>query len=214
MEQERSNASAYEKPYMPRVYDAVAATIFSPFGGLNTLRNRALDMIGITKGMRVLEPGCGTGGVTRLLLARGADVCAVDGAGTMLAAARLRAAGAHFEQQQLEALKPSGRFDLVLFSFVLHELPAHMRAAALTAAAAALGAGGRMAVLDHAVPAKAGLAKLWRGMLMRLEPPSVAHCIERGYDAELVNAGLRIVSHHALAGGTAMLTLAQRSMEK
>lgn len=213
MEHERTNVSAYEKSYMPLAYDTVAATIFSPFGGLNGLRGKALDHIGITRGMRVLEPGCGTGGVTKLLLARGADICAIDGSDHMLAKARLRAPGAQYEKQQLEALNPPGTFDLVLFSFVLHELPARMRTAALAAATDALRPDGRIAVLDHAVPEKSGLAKIWRGLLLRLEPPSVSHCIERGYDAELAAAGMEIAAHHALAGGTAMLTIARKHME-
>lgn len=213
MEQERTNVAAYEKSYMPLAYDAVAATIFSPFGGLNGLRGKALDHIGITRGMRVLELGCGTGGVTKLLLARGADVCAIDGSDHMLAKARARAPGAHFEKQQLEALTSLGSFDLVLFSFVLHELPARMRAAALTAATDTLRPDGRIAVIDHAVPEKSGLAKIWRGLLLRLEPPSVSHCIERGYDAELVAAGMEIATHRPLAGGTAMLTIAKKYTE-
>ncbi|MBI1915267.1 MAG: class I SAM-dependent methyltransferase [Planctomycetes bacterium] len=43
--------------------------------------------------MRVLELGCGTGGITRLLLERGVAVTAVDGSERMLARARRRAPG-------------------------------------------------------------------------------------------------------------------------
>lgn len=207
---ERSNVDAYEKRFVPLAYDVLVTAIFTPFGGVKRLRGRALDLIGVRPGLRVLEPGCGTGGVTRLLLARGAEVVAVDGSAQMLARAARRAPGARFEQQQLETLDAAGEFDLVLYSFVLHELPRELRRRALRAAVRSLAPGGRIAVLDHAVPGKGRFARAWRGFLMKLEPPSVAECIGRGYDAELEAEGLRVTVRHALAGGTAALTIAER----
>lgn len=207
----RSNVAAYEKRFVPLAYDFLVASIFTPFGGVKRLRKAALDLIGVRAGMRVLEPGCGTGGVTKLLLARGADVTAMDGSEQMLMRARRRAPGARFERQQLETLAAAGGFDLVLFSFVLHELPRELRAQALAAAMRTLGPEGRIAVLDHAVPGSGRFAKAWRGFLMKLEPPGVAECIERGYEAELEAVGMRVTARHALAGGTAALLIAERT---
>ncbi|HEY4345545.1 MAG TPA: methyltransferase domain-containing protein [Parvibaculum sp.] len=207
---ERSNVAAYENRFVPIAYDVLVASIFTPFGGVTRLRMKAIDLIGVSNGMRVLEPGCGTGGVTKLLVARGADVTAVDGSEQMLSRARRRAPGARFEKQQLETLDAAGTFDLVLFSFVLHELPRGLRAQALAAGVRSLVPNGRIAVLDHAVPGSGRFAQAWRGFLMKLEPPSVAECIERGYDTELEAAGMRVTAHYALAGGTAALTIAER----
>lgn len=205
---DETTVSSYERPWMPLAYDAVAASVFAPFGGLTRLREQALDKIAIAPGQSVLELGCGTGGITRLLLKRGARVTAVDGSATMLARARRRAPDASYVQNRLETLVPAGTFDIVLLAFVLHELPRKLREHAIDAAAASLARNGKIAVLDHAVPRTGSFAKLWRSLLLRLEPPSVVDCIERGYAGELAGAGLTVLAQHAVAGGTAALTIA------
>jgi ubiquinone/menaquinone biosynthesis C-methylase UbiE len=199
---------------MPLAFDFVVATVFAPFGGVHKLRSEALDLIGITPGLRVLELGCGTGGVTKLLLARGAEVTSIDGSEHMLARARKQAPGAQFERQQLESLEIKDMFDLALFAFVLHELPRELRRRALVAAVSAISPTGMVAVLDHAVPRSGALAKAWRAFLLRLEPPTVAECIEQGYDSELEAAGVKVFARHELARGTAALTLARPSIDR
>jgi ubiquinone/menaquinone biosynthesis C-methylase UbiE len=198
----------YERPFVPMGFDLLISTIFAPFGGVNKLRADALDLLEIRPGLRVVELGCGTGGVTKLLLARGAEVTSIDGSEQMLARARKTAPGAQFQQQQIESLNLQGTFDLALFAFVLHELPRQLRLRALSAAVAALSPNGLVAVLDHAVPHSGALARAWRAFLLRLEPPSVAECIERGYDSELEDAGAKVFMRRELARGTAALTLA------
>jgi ubiquinone/menaquinone biosynthesis C-methylase UbiE len=160
-------------------------------------------------GMRVLELGCGTGGITRLLLDRGASVTAVDGSRQMLARARWRAPQATFIHARLEKLDVEGTFDRVLFAFVLHELTADDRKLALAAAREKLAPDGLLGILDHAVPHTRGLATAWRSFLLRMEPPTVADCIKTGYEAELATAGFELVGRHALAGGTAQFLLAK-----
>ena len=96
----------------------------------------------------------------------------------------------------------------MLFAFVLHELSAPDRQAALAAARRTVTQGGVVAVLDWAVPPTKGLlTRAWRWFLLKLEPPSVVDCLERGYEDELVSHGLQIVGRHSLAGGTAQLIL-------
>jgi len=199
----------YEHPFAPLAFDFLISTVFAPFGGVHRLRSEALDLIEIKPGLRVLELGCGTGGVTRLLLARGAEVTSIDGSERMLARARRRSPGARFERRQLESLELKETFDLVLFVFVLHELPRELRRRALSAAVNALPPAGMVAVLDHAVPRSGILARAWRAFLLRLEPPTVVECIEQGYDAELQAAGAKVFRRHDLARGTAALTLAR-----
>jgi trans-aconitate methyltransferase len=96
--------------------------------------------------MRVLDLGCGTGGVTRLLLARGALVTGVDGSPQMLARAKRRAPDATFVCSMLEDYEPSGSFDRVLFAFVLHELSSPSRHAVLALAQRAVAPGGVVAI--------------------------------------------------------------------
>lgn len=198
---------SYNKPYMPAVFDILIASMFAPFGGVGRLRAKTLDLAGIKRGMKVLELGCGTGSITGLLLERGAEVTALDGSYRMLEKARLRAPGGIFIRQALESLEIPGKFDVVLLAFVLHELPRPMRREVLEKAARALTAQGKVVILDHAVPSTGWIARGWRRLLMRLEPPSVAECIEEGYAADLRPAGLGMNGTYALAFGTARVTL-------
>lgn len=203
------SAAFYQKPFAPLGYDVASRLVFAPCGGLAALRAQALEALSLRPGDRVLELGCGTGGITRRLVAAGARVHAIDASPVMLARARRRAPAARFECCALESLTLSQRYECVVFAFVLHEMPAPLRARALESAVAALVPGGLIAVLDHALPMRPGLARAWRALLLRLEPATVVECIERGYGSELEAAGARVVALRTLAGGTAALTLAR-----
>ena len=75
---------------------------------------------------------------------------------------------------------------------------------------AALAPGGRVVVIDHAVPEGRSFARGWRNLLLTLEPPSVRDVITLGYEAELRDVGLSVVDWAELAQGTAKLLVAQR----
>jgi ubiquinone/menaquinone biosynthesis C-methylase UbiE len=210
---EREHHTAiYDRRFVPLGYDLLISTVFSPFGGVRRLRTQALDRLDLQPRMRVLELGCGTGGITRLLLARGVEVTAVDGSQRMLARAKQRAPAATYIHSKLEAFTTSEKFDRVLFAFVLHEFAAADCQQVMAAALDTLRPDGLLAILDHAVPAKRGLARAWRSFLMKLEPPTVVHCIEHGYDSQLTALGVSIVARHELAGGTARLILGRRAV--
>ncbi len=202
---------AYAIRWAPAAFEAVFSIVFAPFGGGGRMRRQAIDLLGIERGARVLEPGCGAGAMTALLSARGAKVLAYDRSAAMVAGARRRCPSADFDIGVLDTYRPDGVFDLVLFAFVLHELEPPARLAALAIAREALAPSGRVAILDHAVPRSGVLARWWRGVLMRLEPPSVADCIDRGYEEDLRQAGLVSRTRHDLAGGAAALTIADRA---
>src|SRR5688500_17433505 len=177
----------FEQAGMPMVYDLLVRTLYLPVGGESALRRAAIDRVGLTPGDRVLELGCGTGSFTRLLLERGAEVTSVDGSARMIARAEQRAAGASFEQLDLRTFRaPADRkFEIVFFAFVLHELPKAIRASLLVEATHALAPGGRIVVVDHAVPEGRGFARGWRRFLLALEPPSVRDVIVDGFEGEL-----------------------------
>ena len=207
-ESQQTTVASYERPLFPFFFDLLISTVFLPFGGIRRIRSDALDRLNVGCGLRVLELGCGTGGLTSLMVARGAQVTAIDGSSRMLARARRRAPEATFARQQLEALDVDGKFDLVLFAFVLHELPIELRSRALLTARRVINENGKIAILDHSVPDTGLLARAWRAFLMRLEPPSVAVCIEEGYNRELEASGLSVITRHELARGTAALIVA------
>lgn len=212
MPNDRSTLSTFEMPFAPVLYDALVRSIYLPVGGERSLRDDVVARLDLAGGESVLELGCGTGSFTRLLVARGAAVTAIDGSDRMLARARRRAPGASFAVRDLRALEldDGSRYDVVLMAFVLHELDPATRHALFVRAASALAPHGRLAVVDHAVPAEGGYARMWRRFLLGLEPPTVRAVIERGYREELEAAGLACSKPIALARGTAQLVFAAR----
>jgi ubiquinone/menaquinone biosynthesis C-methylase UbiE len=128
----------------------------------------------------------------------------------MLARAQRRAAGAKFICSRLEDFESTGSFDRVLFSFVLHELSARSRHAALTLARRALAPDGVIAILDWAVPPTAGwLSCAWRWFLLELEPRSIVDCLDGSYETELASHELQLVNKYPLAKGAAQLLVAR-----
>ncbi len=97
-----------------------------PFDGYARVLARVIDLAGPRPGATLLELGPGTGNLTAQLLARGADVWAVDFSAAMLARARAKAPTGHFAQAHLLAAYPSDfrrPYDAIVATYVLHELP-------------------------------------------------------------------------------------------
>lgn len=91
---------------------------------------------GLNAKVSVLEFGCGTGRITRRLLAMGCTVTAVDNSAEMLAAAPSEAT---LIQSDIEQLRLAQKFDVVLLpSGLINHPDAQLRAAFLAAAAAHL----------------------------------------------------------------------------
>ena len=101
----------------------------------------------IPAGADVLELGCGPGRLTRVLLARGCGVVAVDNSPEMLAALPAQAVPVH---AGIESLALDASFDIALLAsgLVNHPDPA-LRAAFLGAARRHLRPGGRLFVQRH-----------------------------------------------------------------
>jgi SAM-dependent methyltransferase len=191
------------------IYRVAARALFAPFGGLGALRRRALDALDVHPGALVLELGCGPGEMTSALLARGAVVHAVDASSDMLRAARARAPGASYTQSDIRSYTPVGSHDAILLAFVLHELPASELPRILSTLADTLTTGGRLVILDHALPSGSG-AGLWRRILHGIETPAVDDWLRFPSATALQQAGLEIRDDEPLAGGRARLTTATR----
>ncbi|MBT9491734.1 MAG: class I SAM-dependent methyltransferase [Paucibacter sp.] len=96
---------------------------------------------GLNAKVSVLEFACGTGRITRRLLAMGCTVTAVDNSADMLEAAPQEAT---LIQADIEQLRLAQKFDVVLLpSGLINHPDAQLRAAFLAAAAAHLRPGGR-----------------------------------------------------------------------
>jgi ubiquinone/menaquinone biosynthesis C-methylase UbiE len=196
--------ASYAQPQIGLGYDLLAHAIFGLVGGLTALREQALEHFAIGPGVRVLELGCGTGGITQRLIARGALVSAVDWSEPMLARARLRAPGARFTRSEITAFEPAQPADVVLFAFVLHELDRAARAQALAVARRALSPGaGRLCVVDFALPSRGLLPKALSALVRGFEPASQPGW-SRDMDEELRAAGFAPEPHLSLARGLAV----------
>jgi SAM-dependent methyltransferase len=167
-----------------------------------------VDALEVTAGQRVLDLGCGTGQVTARLLAAGAEVVAVDALPEMLAGARRRASAATLVCGDVNDTDVGGGFDRVVLSFVLHNFDATGRVRLLRRAATALTPGGRIGVLDWALPTGRPRRALWRRFLTALEPsPTVPELLNGDLDSDIAAAGLQILHRRPVAGGRAQLLI-------
>jgi ubiquinone/menaquinone biosynthesis C-methylase UbiE len=110
-------------------------------------RPAMLELVGDVAGLRVLDAGCGPGLYAEELLARGADLVAVDGSVAMVELARQRV-GARAEVVHADLNEPlpfhSSEFDLVVCALVIHHLAD--RAACLREFFRVLRPGGHVAI--------------------------------------------------------------------
>lgn len=112
------------------------------------VRRRALDLIAERvelAGKRIVDVGCGEGGLVRALVQRGATVTGVECGAEMLE--RARAAEPAGDERYLEGVGqslplPDSCADIVVFMNSLHHVPAPHMAAALAEAARVLVPGG------------------------------------------------------------------------
>ncbi|MDQ2920707.1 MAG: class I SAM-dependent methyltransferase [Acidobacteriota bacterium] len=190
------------------IYDVGSRAVFFPLGGIDVLREKTVDTLKVEAGSRVLELGCGTGGLTRMLIKRGANVVAIDQSEAMLRRARRNAPEATFVRSDILNFKPDYEFDRVLLAFVLHHMEADARLVTLNLARTALKPGGLVAVLDWAQPDSATLGWTLHAFLTAVEPSSALDLIQQGIETHLEQAGLVPVRSSALAKGVAKILVA------
>jgi demethylmenaquinone methyltransferase/2-methoxy-6-polyprenyl-1,4-benzoquinol methylase len=141
----------------PERYDR-GITILS-LGAVDRSRRRLVEE-NVRAGLRVLEIGCGTGALTLLAAAEGADVVGFDVSAGMLSVARRKIGAAglagrvRFEERGVSTMDAYGdeSFDLVLSSLVFSELSTDERAWALRHSHRLLRSGGRLALVDEVTP--------------------------------------------------------------
>jgi trans-aconitate methyltransferase len=180
---------------------------------MRQLRQEAVDALTLPNAARVLEVGCGPGQITRRLVGRGARVHAVDSSPSMLAVARRAAPSASFEQVDARTFVPNGQFDVVLLSFILHELPPAELPAILGRLAAVLAPGGRLVIVDHSVPP--GVAgRVWRVVLHLVESTAIDAWLALDLSAILADNGLIAAEDRARAGGRARMIVATRPADQ
>jgi ubiquinone/menaquinone biosynthesis C-methylase UbiE len=148
----------------PRLYDTFVDLFF--LGRRRATYQRLIDAASVQHDQHVLDVGCGTGYLARLLaraVGPGGRVVGVDPSAEMVAYAARKAGDASILQFQLgtaEALPfPAGQFDVVVTSLMLHHLPEDLRVSALREMYRVLRPGGTLLVAEAQMP-RSGVLRL------------------------------------------------------
>jgi ubiquinone/menaquinone biosynthesis C-methylase UbiE len=172
----------------------------------------------VMAGQRILEIGCGTGALTRKLVAAGARVTALDISSEMLAAARssipepLRESAEfiHADAAQISSLFERGSFDRIVASLALSELAPASRRFVLRSAVPLLAEGGELLLIDEVVPAKR--LERWLYRLVRIPMQVATWLLTRttthpmqAAQAELAAAGFDASMVASKVGGSLVL---------
>src|SRR5215211_4832475 len=140
------------------IYD-LSAYIMT-LGRIRRLRSLTVDQTFLKAGEKVLDVGCGTGGVTipaKLRVGKTGKAAGIDPAPEMIAIARRKASRAgleiDFRVGVIESLPFADEtFDAVTSSLMMHHLPEHVRVNGLTEVSRVLRPGGRLLIADMMRP--------------------------------------------------------------
>lgn len=135
-------------------YDAF--TNILTLGHIGMLRSMTIDKAELKAGEKVLDVGCGTGGVTipaKRRIGSGGLAAGIDPAPEMIAVARKKAARAQLEIDfrvgVIESLPyPDSSFDVVTSSLMMHHLPYEVQVKGLAEIRRVLKPGGRILIAD------------------------------------------------------------------
>lgn len=188
-------------------------------------RRRVVAALELPAGARVLDVGCGTGDLCRELARAGHRPIGLDRSAGMLAAADR---GYPLVRADAEALAVAdGSLDGIVSAFALRNVVD--LDAVLAACARALRPGGRLSVLDAAVPQHAAL-RFGNAIWFRGAVPLLGRLVARDVDAysylprsmaylpapdvlagQLDRAGFEALGRHTMTGGSVQLLVGTRA---
>jgi len=188
-------------------YDALTWWCFLPLGGEQVCRKQFVDWFAVEPGHRVLSLCCGTGTTERALIRAtpSARVTAIDlGAGQIATARRKDRTGlvVYCVGNASATGFESRRFDRVLITLALHEMPRQLRISILREAARVCRLDGRVVAIEHA-PLASRISRLvrslwWFGWVPGNPESATTKDLQRnGLANEMRQAGLRILKRYA-----------------
>lgn len=170
---------------------------FYSLGLLRAVRRRTAEMAlpaGPRPELTALDLCCGTGGVTRELLALFPSVVGVDLSAEMLSVARRRCPTAQFVCGEAgSAPLPKGSFDACVLALGLHEMPVRLRHALLERATSCLRSGGRLVLSDYAWPRQRWVRALTRTFAPILIEPDIHDFLDWPLDSVMADLGFHLV---------------------
>jgi len=185
-------------PYkkIAKLYDTLLGPLTS---GLRAL---GMKMFPPREGMAVLDVGCGTGIHLELYQKAGCNVSGIDQSPSMLQVARNRL-GESADLYMGDASNmpyPDKKFDLIIFSTVLHEMPREVRAAVINEAKRTLKEEGRILLIDfHPGPVRPLKGWLYKSLITFVEFAGGREHF-KNYRDFIANKGLpAIASAHSLS---------------
>jgi demethylmenaquinone methyltransferase/2-methoxy-6-polyprenyl-1,4-benzoquinol methylase len=135
-------------------------------GRIDDVYRRIADRVA-APGRRVLDIGCGTGGVSLACAARGAEVFGIDLDAGMLEVARAKPVPGEgtvtflqLAAAEIEDRFPEETFDAVVSCLAFSELSPEQRTYALNVVRTRLRSGGELLIADEAAP-RSGARKAW-----------------------------------------------------
>ena len=138
--------------------DSAVASIYDRHDDSDVRARAALTMLGVQRGWRVADIGCGNGLLAVEAALMGAEVDAIDISPAMLALAKIQASDRKVAIRTQSAgllsfaYQPNS-FDLIVSEFALHHLPDFWKAVALSRIHGALKPGASFYLRDIVLPA-------------------------------------------------------------
>ncbi len=160
---------------------------------LKRLRREVARLAGVGPGDRVLDVATGTGAQAIAFADTGAHVTGIDLSPAMLRFARRNAGERSVEFEVADAREipfDDARFDVACVSFGLHEMPTSVRLDALREMARVTKPGGKVVIVDYALPAHRFPAWLVFHLVKLYERDNYAEFVRADLRAFLADAGL------------------------
>ncbi|WP_219500513.1 class I SAM-dependent methyltransferase [Nonomuraea ceibae] len=175
----------------PRAYEVVASLGYP--GGRRAAFTRVATQAKPRPGDRILDVGCGTGYLSRILspvAGPGGQVTGVDPSPAMIGYARDRAPGnCEYVVAGGEDLPfPDGSFDLVVSTLAVHHIPSEARPAAAREMFRVLRPGGRLLVAEFRPPEHPLLKRL----MAMISGPAMDHTPQELLGTLIPDAGFRV----------------------